>query len=89
MAGADLQHLQHAPWAQVPREAYTTAVRFCIAHFVAYAELRIDETGATEQFQQLVPECITAQATSVEVSGSFPAGLDGPASTSSPEIAVG
>ena len=42
-----------------------------------------------EQFQQLAPECITAQATSVEVSGSLPAGLDGPASTGSPEIAVG
>ena len=65
-----------------------TAVRFCIAHSEAYAELNIDEEAAKKDFQQLVPECIRAQATRVEAEGSFPPGLRGPASANDADVSL-
>ena len=74
--------------SEVPREAYMTAMRFCIAHSEAYADLNIDEEAAKKHFQQLVPECIRAQATRVEAEGSFPPGLSGPASANGADVSL-
>ena len=55
LAGASPEDLEHAKWAQVPREAYMTAVRFCIAHSEAYADLNKDEVGS-----EVVAICLCA-----------------------------
>ena len=88
LAGASPEDLEHAKWAQVPSQAYMTAVRFSIAHSEAYADLNIDEEAAKKHFQQLVPECICAQATRVEAEGSFPPGLSGPASAKDADVSL-
>ena len=65
-----------------------TAVRFCIAHSEAYADLNIDEEAANNHCQQLVPECIRAQATRVETEGGFLPGLSWPASANDADVSL-
>ena len=65
-----------------------TAVRFCIAHSDAYSDLNIDEEAADKHVQQLVRECIRAQAARVEAEGPFPPGLSGPASANDVDVSL-
>ena len=88
LAGADVTDLDKATWAQVPREAYMTAARFCVAHSSAYQDLHIDEEAAKLQFKDLVPDAIKALATPVHVDGGVVAAACGPASDECQEVKV-
>ena len=57
LAGCNKDDLDRATWAEVPREAYMTAVRFCVAHSEAYAELTINEERGRELFAEIGESC--------------------------------
>ena len=58
LAGSEPEALEKSTWAQVPRDAYLTAARFCIAHLKVYQHIRLDEDRAKQQFATLVPDVI-------------------------------
>ena len=91
LVGCDPQDLDRAQFAEVPREAYKTAVRFCVAHPEAYVNLHIDEDEATRRLTTAGSTCaeVLQQATEVDAAGITPFRLDDPAGINAPEIAVG
>mgnify|MGYP001818273085 CR=1 FL=1 len=84
------QDLDHAKWAQVPREAYLAAARYLVQHNVAYQHLEIDEDTAREQFLDCGATCaaVRAQASQVGIEESMPTKLSGPAELAEDQIAV-
>ena len=79
LAGAEPEDLEKAEWAQVPRDAYLTAARFCVAHSRVYEHLSIDEESAKSHFQSLVPSVIKAQAVKIDEANGRCCPLSGPA----------
>ena len=77
------QDLDHATWAEVPRDLYMTAARFLVRHNVAYQHLTVSEDNAREQFLTLGATCsaVRAQATRVEATEHFAVRLDAPGDT--------
>ena len=77
------QDLDHATWAEVPRDLYMTAARFLVRHNVAYQHLTVSEDNAREQFLTLGATCsaVRAQATRVEATEQFAVRLDAPGDT--------
>ena len=75
-----LQDLDHATWAEVPRDLYMTAARFLVRHNAAYQHLTVSEDNAREQFLTLGATCsaVRAQATRVEATEQFAVRLDAP-----------
>ncbi|CAK0851590.1 unnamed protein product, partial [Prorocentrum cordatum] len=90
LAGASVDDLDKATWAEVPREAYMTAVRFCVAHSEAYHALDIDENEAARRLQEAGHSCaeVLQQATRVEATTHTPHLIPGPATLDAPEIPV-
>ena len=78
-----LEDLDHATWAEVPRDLYMTAARFLVRHNVAYQHLIVSEDNAREQFLTLGATCsaVRAQATRVEATEQFAVRLDAPGDT--------
>ena len=89
-----MQDLDHAKWAEIPRDAYVAAARYLVQHNPAYQHLSIDEACAREQFMAMGATCaaVRAQACSVAAEAAIPAKLSGPADLpeeTGPEISVG
>ena len=91
LAGCNPEDLDKARWAEVPREAYMTAVRFCVAHSEAYEKIQIDEAEAAKRLSAAGRSCVEVlqQAATIETRGSIPFRLDGPADGEEAEIRVG
>ena len=75
------QDLEHAKWAEIPKDAYMAAARFLVTHNVAYQNLDVNEDAAHEHFLKL-GEAVKAQAVSIVVEEALPAKLPGPAELS-------
>ncbi|CAK0816743.1 unnamed protein product, partial [Prorocentrum cordatum] len=90
LAGASVDDLDKATWAEVPREAYMTAVRFCVAHSEAYHALDIDEDEAARRLQEAGHSCaeVLQQATSIQATTHTPHLIPGPATFDAPEVPV-
>ena len=76
-----LEDLDRAQWAEIPRDAYLAAAKYLVAHNVAYRHLHVDDAQAWAQFVEVGGSCaaIRSQATAVDVTGTMPMKLSGPA----------
>eukprot|EP00438_Fugacium_kawagutii_P020118 Skav226970 [mRNA] locus=scaffold51:356186:370706:- [translate_table: standard] len=76
--------LNHAQWAEIPRDAYVAAARFLVTHNVAYRHLHVDEKQAHAQFTEVGASCeaVCLQATELEADEAVPHKLSGPADVS-------
>ncbi|CAE7212339.1 unnamed protein product [Symbiodinium sp. CCMP2592] len=82
------QDLEHAKWAEIPKDAYMAAARFLVTHNVAYQNLDVKEDAAREHFLKL-GEAVKAQAVSIVAEEALPAKLPGPAELSDEIVAEG
>ena len=91
LAGCNPEDLDKATWAEVPRDAYVSAVRFLIAHSSAYHSLTLNEDDAVKRLAECGRSCreLLEQATSVSVSQATKCKLDSPGDVDAAEVTVG
>ena len=84
LAGADKEDLHKAKWAEIPRQDYVDAARFCTSHGMAYDGITVNEERARELFADRgrTSEAVLQQAApALEVEGQLQHRLEGPADT--------
>ena len=91
LAGCDPEDLDKATWAEVPRDAYVSAVRFLIAHSSAYHSLTLNEEDAFKRLAECGRSCqeLLQQATPIKVSQTTKCKLDAPGDADAAEVIVG
>ena len=55
LAGAEKEDLHKAKWAEIPRQDYVEAARFCTAHGMAYDGVALNEGRAQKNESTNVP----------------------------------
>ena len=84
LAGADKEDLHKAKWAEIPRQDYVDAARFCTSHGMAYDGMTVNEERARELFADRgrTSDAVLQQAApALEVEGQLKHRLEGPADT--------
>lgn len=81
LAGADVNDLHNAKWAEIRREPYVGAAKFLTAHNLFYSDVTVSPEEAASQFAER--GCTTAavleRAVPIEASGMLKHRLEGPA----------
>ena len=83
LAGADVEDLSNAKWANVRKGEYMDAGRFFTSHSVSYADMTCNQRRADEEMDEAgsVPNSVRQLAVPIEVSERLKYKLDGPADT--------
>jgi len=85
LAGAEKEDLHRAKWAEIPRQDYINAARFCTAHSTAYDGMSVNEASAHSLFAEYgrTSDAVMQQAVPVLATEELRHRLEGPADTGS------
>jgi len=83
MAGANVEDLHNAKWAEIRKEPYVNAGRFMTQHNMFHGDMSVNPDRATEAFAEAgrTSEAVLQQAVPITVSDELRCRLEGPAET--------
>jgi len=83
LAGAEKEQLHNAKWAEIPRQQYVDAARFCTSHSTAYEGMIVNEATASKLLGEKgrTSDAVLQQAVPVLATQELQHRLEGPADT--------